>query len=842
MRRLLCTALLLLCCAYGCIAAVVQPLPQKGQGPWDTYIVSAPKGSIDKSGKNWQPIRFAVSAKEIDRVLKYCEQWKKDPWAKDIYDEDYGFILEVAKHKDEFCYEEEKTKMTDVKKSTLLRKVLPAALKLHSERLSVDRVEKLELPFNKTEKEYPVLPLCTNVSIPKEHQQGISNADFMLYVGVTTSADSTNSVKICSKNTEGRPTSALIKFIPIEIDATRYFIRFTAHEVAHALGFEIEMMKKYMEIKEEKTGKKEVQLVASNALIDKMKEQYKCPSDEGNAEIKGMPLQSKASQTNPPHWKGLIAKDELMSPYTSEPGVKDVNGAYYTSLTLAVFDSMPFYKADFNMAESMSWGKNVGCDFLKGEEQMKSGIIDNNTEMFCKEVKSSLQCTSDRFSLGMCSKDPGKGVQIPDEYFSLFTPILKDTDDDLMDGYPIIKPFITTSCEEGTVEYMPGSIVSNISRCLKGVGLQLREQNVKKKHLLVGDICADVKCDDNKVHIRYKGNDSWHVCNEENSVITPAKDSAFSSGTIQCPKYSEVCNEKKKSTEFTIVYDEGEEEKLKREEEQEKDEMEVEAQEAETDQKKKEQEAKNKMEEDNHKMEEKEQLVEERSQVNTNSQQVPPLPADGKMKENQSKPAEQSALDTSGKQSPAPSNAGNQGDSAGVGQEDVSLPASPEPRAANEENRAQDSNINNSSGALPQEPSIPAPKGPNSEASKEVSSETTETPKPVKTEPNAVSEQTSTIKDEDKKNKTENIEQVQETITQSQPQNGNDEGINTTVDTTLDPNSPATDNEKEGGVNADNNTTNTTTSIPENVSASAVPATLTELNKTQMGQVINQVG
>ncbi|ORC85914.1 uncharacterized protein TM35_000311000, partial [Trypanosoma theileri] len=129
----LCTALLLLCCAYGCIAAVVQPLPQKGQGPWDAYVVSAPKTVDDvPEKKDFQPIRFAVSAKEVDRVLKYCKQWKKDPSAKDVYDNEYGFTLEVANSRFHFCKED--SKMTAAKKRILLMDVLPAALKLHSER------------------------------------------------------------------------------------------------------------------------------------------------------------------------------------------------------------------------------------------------------------------------------------------------------------------------------------------------------------------------------------------------------------------------------------------------------------------------------------------------------------------------------------------------------------------------------------------------------------------------------------------------------------------------------------------------------------------------------------
>ncbi|ORC85916.1 putative surface protease GP63, putative,metallopeptidase, partial [Trypanosoma theileri] len=110
---------------------------------------------------------------------------------------------------------------------------------------------------------------------------------------------------------------------------------------------------------------------------------------------------------------------------------------------------------------------------------------------------------------------------------------------ELDDVCPIIKPLVHTSCETGNAKDMPGSILSNTSRCLSRVEF-VSDSEVRS----IGDICAQVKCDSGKVHIRYKGNNSWHVCDNEteNDVILPqSNDSALSSGVILCPKYSEVC-------------------------------------------------------------------------------------------------------------------------------------------------------------------------------------------------------------------------------------------------------------------------------------------------------------
>ncbi|ORC83439.1 surface protease GP63 [Trypanosoma theileri] len=678
MRRLLCTALLLLCCAYGCIAAVVQPLPQKGQGPWDTYIVSA----TDVPGKveeNWQPIRFAVSAKEMNKALAYCRRYEVLDEVGE--NEEYGFTLENDQNEEEFC-DAVKT-MTDKKKIMLLRDVLPAALKLHSERLRVER-EKLELSLNGKEE---FSSKCPNVSIPKEHQQGIPNADFMLYVGLI---DEHQPPKICSRNTKGRPTSALIKFVPKEIDDTRYYIRFTAHEVAHALGFEIETMTAQKVVEEEK--EKKVLLAKSKTVLDKVvKEHYGC-SDYN--EIKGVTLQNKPGDNAPLHWKRLIAKGELMSPYNSDPNVKHVTGAYYTALTLAVFDSMPFYSANFDMAENMSWGKNVGCEFLKGKDKDKiitqKRIPKKYSEMFCDEVKPAVQCTSDRFALGRCTKEMPKEIEkkLPLDYLILFNSITSDPEKDLMDDYPIIKPFSSTSCEKGTETQMPGSVVGKESRCLKGENLTLKEPN--EDGPFVGDICAKVKCDKNtkKVSVQYSGTKDWQECKDGKVDVTGSTE--FASGSILCPNYTEVCNDfsEVRDINFTIEYDEDVKLEIKKEKEAE-DKAQEKKQREEEDRKKNEQEANGKAEE-----EEKSNTQSGLASQTQPQHHVPALAVDQRGSAVADKENVESHV------SPASLQARDQRGSSAEGEKEVDLhpPAVPELQPAGEENQPPNSNINNSDG------------------------------------------------------------------------------------------------------------------------------------------------
>ncbi|ORC84292.1 surface protease GP63 [Trypanosoma theileri] len=515
MRRLLCTALLLLCCAYGCIAAVVQPLPKRGQGPWDTYTLSVPGVDTDvpeKVEENWQPIRFAVSSHGVAWTVNHCLYRKVGArWSYGYNNPHFDKVV---------CYRRDG--ITVEKANLFLNKILPAAISLHTERLKVKRVSG-NLMISRSTGVF-LGKMCKGVGIPAAHlEEGIPDADFVLYVGIAIYKPATT---VCSYNAEERPTSASIKFRPRDIVDTRHFTRIVAHEIGHGLGFNNRLMNSKEMLTLVTGGSYGVQYEFRSTLMEKMvRDHYGCHN------ATGIRLENDAQHYYYPHWDRRIAKDELMSPYSGSS-----NGMFYTALTLAVFESTGHYKANFSRAENMSWGRNAGCDFL--DKKCRDDNMSKYSGMFCN-LKSTeeLQCTSDRFALGKCSKT-WKSDALKWQH-CLFNerdgPKMAELDDEC----PIIKPLVRTSCETGNADIMPGSIVSNTSRCLSRVEF-VSDSEVRS----IGDICAQVKCDGGKVHIRYKGNNSWHVCDNEteNDVISPqSNDSALSSGVILCPKYSEVC-------------------------------------------------------------------------------------------------------------------------------------------------------------------------------------------------------------------------------------------------------------------------------------------------------------
>ncbi|ORC87499.1 surface protease GP63, partial [Trypanosoma theileri] len=377
MRHLLCPVLLLLllCCAGTSLAAVVQHLPQKGESAFHAYTVA----NHGKSGRNWKPIHIEVSAEDVDKVLKSCD--RKRAWA-----ERTGRSFLRTDEDKALCDDE--TGITDKKKDLLLNKLLPDAIQLHTDRLSIERKEGKVVVSASTIRSFSTE--C-KVTVASDHKtNGFPNADFVLFVGLAASQTPT---RICSQELDKRPTSALIHFVPKDIVDTRHFVRTAAHEIAHGLGFLVNRMKDLGLIKYGAMGANKM-AVYSKIMQRKMRKHYDCEVEL----VTGMYMEDEGNGQYTSHWERRIAKDELMSPYTGEP-----SGMYYTALTLAAFHSMPFYKANFNMAESMSWGKKSGCDLLHKTCTRSKYELMKYTSMFCDENEPVLQCTSDRFALGMCS-------------------------------------------------------------------------------------------------------------------------------------------------------------------------------------------------------------------------------------------------------------------------------------------------------------------------------------------------------------------------------------------------------------------------------------------------------
>nr|CAJ2468316.1 unnamed protein product [Leishmania braziliensis] len=462
---------------------------------------------------DWGAMRIYLSYEDLTDPDYHCS------YVGQLIDNHHGAI--------DIC--EAKDILTDAKRHTLVTYLLPLALQLHVERLKVRQVQGT---WKVTGMEGDV---CGEFKVPEEHVTvGFSNIDFVLYVAsVPSEAGVLAWAVMCQTFSDGRPAVGVVN-IPAATIGSAYdqiMVRTVAHEVAHALGFDLtifDALKLIQDVKDLRGKDYEVPVLSSPTVVAKAREQYGCTTleyleleDTGGSDSAGS------------HLKGRNAKDELMAPA--------MGAGYYTALTMAVFEDLGFYQVDFSMAEVMPWAKLASCNFLTKKCMEKN--ITQWPEMFCNTTERRYRCPTHRLKIGRCSIVKHDN-RLP-RYFQYFTKKSLGGLSAFLDYCPVIVPYTTAACNQdpstASTTVKAFSVFSDAARCLDGA---FTPKHNTGRYGQYNGLCANVKCD--RAHHTYSvqvyGSSGYVACTPGQRLELATASDAFVEGSyIMCPLYVEVC-------------------------------------------------------------------------------------------------------------------------------------------------------------------------------------------------------------------------------------------------------------------------------------------------------------
>ncbi|GET86470.1 GP63, leishmanolysin [Leishmania tarentolae] len=489
-------------------------LPYVALGKVNTAAAADPMAGSVARATEWGSLRIAVSTEDLSDPDYHCAR--------------VGQRVSMRDGRTATCTADDI--LTDEKRDILVSHLIPQALQLHTDRLKVRQVQgnwKVSEPDDAT---------CGSFNVPQAHiSEGFSNTDFVLYVASVPSEPGALAWGLtCQMFSDGHPAVGVIN-IPAANIASRNnqaVTRAVTHELAHALGFSIQFFRKAQKVFSVRNvrGRPHTTLALSNTdlLRQKAREHYKCNTlhffeleDQGGEGSAGS------------HIKMRNAQDELMAPAAA--------GGYYTALTMAIFQDLGFYQADFSKAEAMPWGKDAGCAFFT-RKCMEKGVT-KWPAMFCNDTHSPIRCPSHRLGFGACVIH-SSGSSLPG-HMQYFTSGELAGISSFMDYCPVVQPYSTGSCarspSEASTSLKAFNLFSDAARCFDG---KFRTSGDISQSTGYTGLCANVRCDTTMrtYSVQVRGSSRYVRCKPGRKVYLRTVSRAFTIGSyIRCPPYAEVC-------------------------------------------------------------------------------------------------------------------------------------------------------------------------------------------------------------------------------------------------------------------------------------------------------------
>lgn len=454
--------------------------------------------------------------------------------------------------------------------------------------------------------------------------QGIPDTDFILYVQVDNTIpcltpDTTAHASYCQlESSLDRPIAGHINICPNALstsEAHRSILLTTVkHEIIHALGFSSSLFAFYRDDKGNPLTERDasglppfnseyyvyqwservirevvrydwdtrsglvlhpVQMMVTPKVKEEARRHFNCAS------LEGIELENDGGLgTMFSHFEKRLLENEAMTG-------THTHDRQFSRFTLAVLEDTGWYHVNYDLADNLSWGKNLGCDFVKKSCKTWMDMRRNSGRSllpFCDSVQSNFfnfSCDSERTSLAMCNlKKYDKSIPVEYQYFNE----LKDVPENELSHYggtsfladycPFNQQFSYTT-EDGESKtstcYLSSNTVSvgdNVaaeyygpsSICINHGKPWLQEKCIHyDRQITWGAGCYQYFCSDLGLKIVIEGVN--HLCTEEGQVIDVSVVSSDyrHQGTIICPPCSQFCDHCPTAASLNVMKEEGDE-------------------------------------------------------------------------------------------------------------------------------------------------------------------------------------------------------------------------------------------------------------------------------------------
>uniref|UniRef100_A0A7I5EDF5 Leishmanolysin-like peptidase n=1 Tax=Haemonchus contortus TaxID=6289 RepID=A0A7I5EDF5_HAECO len=385
----------------------------------------------------------------------------------------------------------------------------------------------------------------------------LNDTDFVLFVSLIRNCRNTQlayAAHCMSDIVTNRPTAGFMNicpeiFLKTKANKLERWKSFIKHELIHALVFSQPLFSNFPRVGRRKPQwdglsvvpipnvirrvtrldwetskgpvKHDVHMIVTPKVTEEARRHFNCST------LEGAELENQGGPRAPGnHWEKRVFENELLSSTATQVFA-------LSRLTLALFEDSGWYRVDYDQAEDMEWGKNLGCAFATKSCLTWMKMNPTNPYPFCT-VYEDARCTTTRLEKLKCTLGKANGT---------FPPGFSSEYDYNNFGYGV-HVNAGDRCTHPTVmryDSNTSEVYSESARCFHLNKTWKAGNEVLNSTRTVG--CFESICKNNLLMIKTRGS-KLYPCYEDGQLIHIEKDTYGGEKLelqIVCPSCSELC-------------------------------------------------------------------------------------------------------------------------------------------------------------------------------------------------------------------------------------------------------------------------------------------------------------